>query len=79
MGLLNHDLSHEFPQYLEKMRRLKASDANFASLVAKYDDSNHTIAQYEQGNGSITDDALEVIKKKRLEFKDEIYQILLID
>ena len=32
MELLNHDLAHEFPQYLEKMRALKASDAHFASL-----------------------------------------------
>jgi uncharacterized protein len=79
MDLLNHDLTHEFPQYLEKMSRLKASDAYFASLAAKYDNHNHTITQYEQGNGSITDDALEVLKKKRLEFKDEIYQILLSD
>lgn len=32
MELLNHDLAHEFPQYLEKMRGLKMSDPHFSSL-----------------------------------------------
>lgn len=76
MDLLNHDLLHEFPQYLEPMRRLRASDAHFASLVAHYDADNRTIAGYEQGVGSITDQALELLKKKRLKCKDEIYQRL---
>ena len=76
MDLLNHDLLHEFPQYLEPMRRLRASDAHFASLVARYDADNRTIAGYEQGVGSITDEALEVLKKKRLKLKDDIYQKL---
>ena len=76
MDLLNHDLAHEFAQHLEKMKRLKASDAHFASLASRYDAHNHTITQYEQGKESIADDALEVLKKKRLEAKDEIYQIL---
>lgn len=79
MELLNHDLAHEFPQYLEKLNRLKASDAHFSSLVALYDAHNHTIRQYEQGKESIADDALEVLKKKRLELKDEIYQLLKAD
>lgn len=76
MELLNHDLAHEFPRYLKKMDRLKASDAHFSALVERYDTSNHTITQYEQGKEAIADEALEVLKKKRLELKDEIYQIL---
>ncbi len=79
MNLLNHDLAHEFPQHLEKISRLKAADAHFASLVAQFDVHNHSITQYEQGKESIADDALEVMKKKRLELKDEIYQILKSD
>ncbi|SFC48946.1 hypothetical protein SAMN05216344_11940 [Polaromonas sp. OV174] len=76
MGLLNHDLAHEFPQYLQKMRDLTASDARFASLFARYDVDNQTIATYEQGVGTISDEALEEMKKKRLKTKDEIYQML---
>ncbi|MDB5963685.1 MAG: hypothetical protein JWQ72_185 [Polaromonas sp.] len=76
MDLLNHDLAHEFPEHLEKMRELKANDAHFAKLFAEYDEDNHAVARYELGAGVITDDALEELKKKRLRIKDEIYQRL---
>lgn len=76
MELLNHDLAHEFPQYLEKIQSLQASDAHFSTLVKRYDAANHTITKYEQGREAIADEALEVLKKKRLELKDEIYQML---
>ena len=77
MDLLNHDLAHEFPEYLEKMRALKVSDAHFGKLFIQYDEDNHSIKKYELGGSVITDEALEVLKKKRLATKDEIYQRLL--
>ena len=77
MDLLNHDLAHEFPEHLEKMRALKVKDAHFARLFTAYDEDNHAIARYELGAAVISDDALEDLKKKRLKTKDEIYQRLL--
>jgi uncharacterized protein len=77
MDLLNHDLTHEFPEHLEKMRALKTSDAHFAKLYSEYDDDNHAIAKYELGAETISEDALEALKKKRLQLKDQIYQRLL--
>ncbi|MEO6016329.1 MAG: DUF465 domain-containing protein [Polaromonas sp.] len=77
MDLLNHDLAHEFPEHVPKMRKLKVSDPHFADLFARYDADNHAITHYEQGLGVITDEALEDLKKRRLKIKDEIYQILL--
>ncbi len=76
MDLLNHDLAHEFPQHLEKMRELKTSDVHFAKLFSEYDEDNHAIAKFELGGAVISDEALENLKKKRLKTKDEIYQIL---
>lgn len=76
MDLLNHDLAHEFPQYLEKMRALKAKDPHFAKLFSTYDEDNHAVARYELGAAVISDEGLEVLKKKRLKIKDEIYQRL---
>ena len=76
MELLKHDLPHEFPEYLEKINQLKASDAHFSTLAEHYDTYNHTITQYEQGKEAMADDELEVLKKKRLDLKDQIYQIL---
>jgi uncharacterized protein len=76
MDLLNHDLAHEFPQYVQKMRELRASDPRFASLFSQYDADNQAIATYERGVGSISDEDLEKLKKKRLKVKDQIHQIL---
>jgi hypothetical protein len=76
MELLKHDLPHEFPEYLEKINQLKASDAHFSTLAEHYDTCNHTITQYEQGKEAMADDELEVLKKKRLDLKDQIYQML---
>jgi uncharacterized protein len=76
MDLLNHDLAHEFPEYLQKMRELRASDPRFASLFTQYDTDNQTIAGFEKGVGFITDEDLEKLKKKRLKVKDQIHQIL---
>ena len=77
MDLLNHDLAHEFPEQLEKMRDLKANDAHFGKLFAQYDEDDHAIKKYEGGAAAISDEALEELKKKRLKIKDEIYQHLL--
>jgi uncharacterized protein len=77
MDLLNHDIAHEFPEYLEKIRSLKSSDAHFAKLFDEYDQDNHAIKKYELGSAVISEDALEVLKKKRLKLKDQIYQRLL--
>ncbi|MDB5891652.1 MAG: hypothetical protein JWP47_2483 [Polaromonas sp.] len=76
MELMNHDLAHEFPEHLEKMRELKLSDAHFAKLFTQYDEDNHAIQKYELGADVISDDALEELKKQRLQIKDEIYQLL---
>jgi uncharacterized protein YdcH (DUF465 family) len=76
MDLLKHDIATEFPQYKEKIHALKAGNAHFAKLFAQYDEINRAIAKFEGGNGAITDEALEVEKKKRLMLKDEIARML---
>ena len=76
MELLNHDIAHEFPEHLEKMRALKTSNKHFSSLFSQYDEDNHTITKYELGDGAISDDGLEELKKRRLKTKDEIYGML---
>lgn len=76
MDLLKHDIATEFPQFKDKIHTLKTHDARFAKFFEQYDALNHAIARYEGGVGSITDDALEIEKKKRLKLKDEIFQML---
>ena len=77
MDLLNHDIAHEFPEHVEKIRDLKSNDAHFAKLFNEYDEDNHAIKKYELGAAVISEEALEDLKKKRLNVKDQIYQQLL--
>jgi uncharacterized protein YdcH (DUF465 family) len=78
MNLLNHDIATEFPQFKDKIQNLKASNAHFAKLFESYDTVNHGIAKIEMGaDAGITDEALEIEKKKRLKFKDEIVHMLM--
>ena len=76
MDLLKHDIATEFPEFKEKIHALKAGNAHFAKLFTQYDEINHAIARFEGGNGAISDEALEIEKKKRLQLKDEIAQML---
>lgn len=76
MDLLKHDIASEFPQFKDKIHTLKSNNAHFAKLFEQYDSLNHAIAKFEGGNGTITDEALEIEKKKRLKLKDEISQML---
>ena len=76
MDLLKHDILHEFPHLKDKIHALRGSNAHFAKLFEQYDALNRAIAKFEGGVGAITDEALEVEKKKRLRLKDEISQML---
>ncbi|WP_394789567.1 YdcH family protein [Rhodoferax sp.] len=77
MELLNHDLAHEFPQLVGKIRSLKLSSSRFLHLFEAYDEVNHEITKIEQDGGVIGDEAMENLKKKRLKIKDDIYQMLI--
>ena len=77
MELLNHDLAHEFPQLIGKIRSLKLSSSRFLHLFNDYDQVNNAITKIEQDGSVISDEALEDMKKKRLKIKDDIYQMLI--
>nr|WP_315240087.1 DUF465 domain-containing protein [uncultured Albidiferax sp.] len=77
MELLNHDLAHEFPQLIGKMRALKLSSSRFLHLFNDYDAVNHAITKIEQDGNAIGDVEMEDMKKKRLKIKDDIYQMLI--
>jgi uncharacterized protein YdcH (DUF465 family) len=77
MQLLNHDLAHEYPQLVGKIRSLKLSSARFQHLFEAYDEVNHAVTQLEQDGCAISDVAMEDLKKKRLKIKDDIYQMLI--
>lgn len=77
MELLNHDLAHDFPQLIGKIRSLKLSSSRFLHLFNDYDTINNAIIKLEQDGSAIGDVAMEDMKKKRLKIKDDIYQMLI--
>jgi len=70
-----HDLHHEFPQFEEKIHDLKVSDNHFRNLFDEYEDLNHKIHGVES-TGIFTDDELNQMRAKRLNLKDELYEML---
>lgn len=75
--LLQHDLAHEFPNLVEKMRDMKLHNAHFAKLFHKYDELNHQILSLEGKGVPVADETMEDLKKQRVLVKDEIYKMLI--
>ena len=72
----NHDLYHEFPEFVELIDVLKDSDNSFAQLAHEYTEINREVIRIEQGVEPCTNEHFEDIKKLRLLHKDKIYAIL---
>ncbi|MGF0538214.1 YdcH family protein [Agrobacterium sp. ES01] len=71
-----HKLADEFPQFTALMHHLKETDGHFARLFENYQTVNSEIHRAET-NIEPTDDAhMEVMRKERMQLKDEIYGML---
>ena len=71
-----HDLHHEFPEYGERIRELKMSDAHFSKLFDSYHEVEHEVRRIEEGVENTSDDYLDGLKKKRLHLKDTLYSMI---
>jgi len=65
-----------FPEFRERISRLKQEDPHFERMCDKHDDLDQRIQNIE--NGRITGTALDIekLKKEKLHLKDRIYAIL---
>jgi uncharacterized protein len=67
-----HTLAEEFPGQMDKIHRLKISDAHFARLLREYDEINDKVHLAET-NVAPQEQLAEVdLRKRRLKIKDEI-------
>jgi hypothetical protein len=71
-----HDLHHEFPQFEQKIHDLKISDNHFKRLFDEYHELNKEIYRIETGVENTSDDFLTKLRFKRVDLKDELYNIL---
>ncbi|WP_176598067.1 YdcH family protein [Sphingobium sp. 15-1] len=71
-----HMLGEEFPGQMEKIHRLKMSDARFMQLLADYDEVNDAIHLAETNVRPTSQDHETELRKRRLAIKDQIAEAL---
>ena len=65
-----------FPEYRDLISELKTSDRYFLNLFEKHNSLDQRIKNMESRHESGTPDEIEVLKKKKLAVKDELYALL---
>jgi len=76
MLIEKHDLVHELPEYREAIHDLKVNNHHFSRLFDEYHDVEHEIHRIETDGGNTSDEYLHERKKKRLQLKDELFQMI---
>ncbi len=71
-----HDLLHEFPEYKDKIQKLKTENDYFRKLFDDYHEVEHDVRRINLGSEIASDDYLHRLKAKLLHMKDEIYTYL---
>lgn len=67
-----HELAVEFPTHIEKMHKLRETDAHFAKLSDTYHEINRAVHRAETNIEPTTDDHMTQMRKERLALKDQI-------
>ena len=67
-----HELNEEFPQQVEKMAKLRQSDAHFEKLSESYHTVNRAIHRAETDVEPTSDDHMQQMRRERMALKDEI-------
>ncbi len=65
-----------FPEYRELISQLKANDRHFDSLFSKHSELDQRIKQMEAHIEPVNHEVIEMLKKKKLRIKDEVYELL---
>lgn len=66
-----------FPEHRELISELRQSNAHFAKIFDEHNALDHEIIRLEQDPVTSGLENIEVLKKKKLHLKDEIYQMIL--
>jgi uncharacterized protein len=65
-----------FPEFRDLISRLKTEDAHFSRLFERHNELDHQISNMETGVTPADNAAIEVLKKEKLQLKDELYAVL---
>ncbi|HIO29466.1 YdcH family protein [Marinobacter salarius] len=76
MGISNHELHNEFPQFGELIDELRKNDPTFQHHFRQYAELDQEIEGLERRDAPIGDDQLHQMKQQRLQLKDDLYKAL---
>ena len=65
-----------FPEYRSLISQLKQENAHFAKIFDEHNTLDHEILRLEKDVVTSTSDEIDVLKRKKLKLKDEIYVLL---
>ena len=65
-----------FPEYRDLITQLKTSDAHFTRLFDEHNAVDQQILNMESRIEPATSDEIEVLKKEKLQLKDQLFTIL---
>ena len=65
-----------FPEYREQIAHLRANDRHFSRLFDEHNKLDHEVKQLEDKNSPAYQNDIELLKKQKLVFKEQIYELL---
>lgn len=65
-----------FPEYRELISQLKANDRHFDSLFSKHNELDQKIRNMEARIDPASHEDIEILKKRKLRLKDEMYELI---
>jgi uncharacterized protein YdcH (DUF465 family) len=71
-----NELDEMFPDHKALIHALKLSDAHFAKLTDRYHEINRSVHRMETNVEPVSDETMEIERKKRLQVLDEISDII---
>jgi uncharacterized protein YdcH (DUF465 family) len=71
-----HPLIDEFPEFSDKIHRMKVADEHFKKLFDAYDKLDHEIYLVESNAQPASDETANHLRIARLRMKDELYNLL---
>ncbi len=77
MSIEHHDLVHEFPELRDRIHELKISDRHFRKLFDEYHEMTNKVEHMEDESQPASTSREEAAKIRRLQLKDELYQMLI--
>ncbi|WOE31187.1 MULTISPECIES: YdcH family protein [unclassified Acinetobacter] len=72
----NKKYKHMFPEFRDIIAHLREENPHFAKIFEEHDSLDKEISQLEQNPIHLINDNIELLKRKKLRLKDEIYQLL---